>query len=153
MLTRPLLSVGLALLVASAIHAQHVAPADPPKLLVAKKPTQAEVNRRQALYRYVDGLACQRDDLLLEALKAFEESVQLDPEPAAAYRAQVGILVALERGPDAVIACKKTVERDPDDCDAWAILARLHKALGQPADARQALERGLKSARLEDRPE
>ena len=41
MLTRPLLSVGLALLVASAIHAQHVAPADPPKLLVAKKPTQA----------------------------------------------------------------------------------------------------------------
>ena len=154
MLARLTLSAAIALLVAGGLRAQHVGPFDPPKLYVPKKaPTQAEIDRREAMYRFVHGLVCQHEDRLLEALKAFEESAALDPQPAAVYRAQVPILIALERGPEAVAVCKKAIERDADDCETCAILARLHKALAQPAEARQALEKGLKSPRLEDRPE
>jgi tetratricopeptide (TPR) repeat protein len=147
-------AVALVLLVASGVTAQNIALDDAPRPLVSKKPrTQKEIDRRESLFQFVRGLMCEREDRLLEALKAFQEAARLDPEPAAVYKVQIPLLIALERGGDAAEMCAKVVERAPDDCEAWAILARMHKVLGHSAEARQALEKGLKTMSLEDRPE
>src|SRR5271168_4046524 len=95
-----LLAVTLACLAAAPAPAQNIVPVDPPKLIVPKEPSPKERDRRAALYRYVDGAVCVREDRLLEALKAFEEAVALDPEPAAPYKAQLPLLIALERAAD-----------------------------------------------------
>src|ERR1700722_19045231 len=147
------LAATLACIAAGPAPAQNIVPVDPPKLLVPKAPTAKERDRRAALYRYVDGAVCVREDRLLEALKAFQEAVELDPEPAAPYKAQLPLLIALERAVDAVAACKKVLDRHPDDYEVWAILGRLHKVMGQYPQARQALETGLKAAGLDERPE
>src|SRR5262249_50824938 len=66
----------------------------------------------------------------------------------------IPVLIALERGKDAVEACREVVQRNPNDYEVWAIVGRLHKVMAHYADARQALEKGLKArGRLDERPE
>lgn len=147
------LPVLLLLLIAPAAQAQ-VNFDEPPRPYKAPRlPARAEVERRDALYRYVDGLLCERGDRLLEALKAYEESARLDPTAAAAYKAQVSILLALDRPEDALAACRKTLERSPGDHATWYISARIHKALGKPAEARAALVKGLATEGAKEHPE
>jgi tetratricopeptide (TPR) repeat protein len=143
----------LLLAVTAPAPAQQSGPDDPPKVLVPKNADPKARDRRAALYRFMDGTACVREDRLLEALKAFQDAVELDPEPAAPYKAQLPLLIALERGTDAVATCRAVLQRNPDDYEVWAILGRLYKAMAQYPAARQALEKGLKAAGLEDRPE
>jgi tetratricopeptide (TPR) repeat protein len=148
------LAIVVALIAATSLPAQQDLPADPPRPFAAKKPpTQEDLDRRESLYRFVEGLVCAREDRLLEALKAYQEAARLDPSSAAVFKAQVPVLIALERGADAAVACRKAVERDPDDYETWALLARLSKAMGRYADAREALEKGLRAEGLDDRPE
>jgi tetratricopeptide (TPR) repeat protein len=140
-------------LAAGRLQAQHVAPDDPPKLLPSTTQSPKERDRRAALAAFVLGHICERQDGLLEALKAYQQSAELDPEPAAIYKAQLPLLIALERGKDALAAARNAVERDPDDYEVWAILGRLHKAMGHYAEARQAIEKGLHAPGLQERPE
>jgi tetratricopeptide (TPR) repeat protein len=144
----------VALASAGRLAAQNVAPDDRPRMLQAKAPSQQEADRRAALYSFVRGHICERKERLLEALKAYQESAELDPTPAAIYKAQIPLLIGLERAKDAVEACRQVVERCPGDYEVWAILGRLHKIMAHYADARQALEQGLKVTGLVDqRPE
>jgi tetratricopeptide (TPR) repeat protein len=141
-------------IVASRARAQNIAPDDPPKLLVPKQAaTKQERDRRESLYRFVYGRLCEREDRWLEAQKAYAEAAELDPQAAALYKAQLPLLIALERPKDALAAARKVVERDSNDYEVWAILGRLHKAMGHYAEARQALEHGLKAAGLDEQPE
>ncbi len=150
----PLWSLALALLIAGAARGQSVLPEDPPRPYAPKAPpTQEDRDRRESLHHYVSGLMCLKEDRLLEALKEFQEAARLDPRPAAVYRVQVPLLLGLERAGEALEACRKALDRDADDADAWVIAARLHRAMGQSARARDALERGLKAPGLADRPE
>jgi len=127
---------------------------DPPKLFVPKQPpTAQERDRRAALHQYVLGLLCQREDRLLEALKAFEESARLDPTAAAPFKAQIALLAALDRGRDAVTAAQTALKLDPDDYEVWFISARIQKSIGQFSDALKSVERGLATKSLEDRPD
>ena len=84
----------LALLyLAPALPAQF--PEDRPTPYVSKRPpTQKELDQRASLKQYVLGLLCQREDRLLEALKAFEEAARLDPQAAAVCKAQLPLLIA-----------------------------------------------------------
>jgi tetratricopeptide (TPR) repeat protein len=148
------LSLALTLLVAGVAWGQGPKLDDPPKVFVPKKPpTQQELDRRESLHQFIEGLLCEREDRLLEALKAYQEAARLDPQAAGVFKAQVPILLGLERGPDAVEACRKVVELDPDDFDTWALLARLHKAMARYPEARAALQAGLKAAGIDGRPE
>lgn len=127
---------------------------DRPKLYVSRQPpTLKEVNRRAALKQYVLGLLCQREDRLLEALSAFEESARLDPEAGAAWKAQMPLLAALDRGRDALTAGQKALTLDPGDYETWFLTARIHKSLGQFADSQKALERGLATEAIKEHPE
>jgi tetratricopeptide (TPR) repeat protein len=134
-------------------HGQHIAADDPPKLLEANRADVQAQKRRSALYRFVEGCACVREDRLIEALKAFEDAVALDPEPAAPYKAQLPLLIALDRPSDAVAVCNKVFQRHPDDFEICAVLGRLHKAMAHDAEARRVLKLGLKAPGLDERPE
>jgi tetratricopeptide (TPR) repeat protein len=137
------------------------APAAPAQFVVerpqpyrSKRPaTQKEIDQRASLHQYVLGLLCQREDRLLEALKAFEEAARLDAEAAGVFKAQVPLLLALDRTRDAVAACKKAQALAPEDYQTWFLSARIHKSLGQFAEAQQALERGLATKALEEQPQ
>lgn len=133
---------------------QNVALDDPPKLAVRKQPpTRQEIEQRDALKQYVLGLLYQHEAKFLEALGAFEEAARLDPESPALVKAQVPVLIAMERLTDALGACKTVVRLDPSDYATWYAQAKIHKVYGRYPDAIDAMERGLKSARLTDHPE
>jgi tetratricopeptide (TPR) repeat protein len=112
-----------------------------------------EVARRDALHKFVYGVLCEKQDRLLEALKAFEESAQLDPSAPAVHKARVSILLVLDRGTDALVAARKTLELDPGDYEIWCVVARLCRSLGKDAEASDALRRGLVLASIHERPE
>lgn len=118
-------------------------PADPPAPYAGPAATQEQKDRRAALYKYVYGLLCEKEDRLLEALTAFEEAVKLDPRNAAAYKAQVPLLLLLDRPRDALAAVQKTLEFDATDHESWFLAARLHKGLGETKEYRAALDKGL----------
>lgn len=118
-------------------------PADPPAPYAGPAATQEQKDRRAALYKYVYGLLCEKEDRLLEALSAFEEAVKLDPKAAAAYKAQVPLLLLLDRPRDALAAVKRTLELDATDHESWFLAARLHRGLGETKEYRAALDKGL----------
>ena len=127
---------------------------DRPQVYVAKTPaTQLERDRRASLDQYVLGLLYERDDRLLAALEAFEIAGKLDPEAVAVFKAQVPLLLALDRIIDAQTAVRKVLALDPGDHQTWFLAARLHKTLGQSKDARQAMIRGLECPDLKEHPE
>ncbi|MCI0685286.1 MAG: tetratricopeptide repeat protein [Gemmataceae bacterium] len=148
-----LLAALLALVAAAPALAAQI-PEDRPQLYVPKQPpTAAERERRAALHQYVLGLLCQRDDRLLEALKAFEESARLDPTAAAPFKAQIPLLAALDRGRDAVAAAEKARALNPEDYEVWFVCARIRKGLGQFTEAQKDMQRGLATKSILERPD
>ncbi len=142
------------LLIASIAHAQQSALEDFPKPFVQKRPlTRQEVSERDSLKQYALGLLCEREDRLLEALKAFQEAVRLDPEAVAALKAQIPIFLALDRVQEAATAVEKTLNLDPADHETWFVGARVYKSLGKYKDAGNALRRGLDAPGIKERPE
>ncbi|MSQ93428.1 MAG: tetratricopeptide repeat protein [Gemmataceae bacterium] len=126
---------------------------DPPKFYVPKKPpTRQELNQRDSLHQYVNGLILQYEERYADALKAFEEAARLDPDAPALYKAQIPLLVGMDRLPDALVLAKKVVALDPGDYSTWYVLAKLHKSSARPTDAIAALERGLQAAAIKDHP-
>src|SRR5437870_707104 len=71
---------------AARAHAQGL-PADPPKALSPRPPSQKQLDHEEALRLYGQGLLLERKHQLLEATRAFEEAARLDPGAAAAYKA------------------------------------------------------------------
>jgi tetratricopeptide (TPR) repeat protein len=127
---------------------------DRPQPYVPKRPpTQKEHDQRASLHQYVLGLLCQREDRLLEALKAFEAAARLDPQAPAVFKSQVPLLLALERGADAAAVCRRALTLDPEDYETWFLAGRIHKSLGQFAEAQQALQRGLATEAVKERPD
>jgi tetratricopeptide (TPR) repeat protein len=116
---------------------------DRPKLYVGPPPTADERDQRESLYRYAYGLLCERDDKLIEALLAYEQSAKLDPRASEPLRAQAPILLMLERPKDALAVVEAALKLDPDDHMTWFFAARLHKVLGQMKEFRTCVEKVL----------
>lgn len=145
--------IGLCLLV-SPLAGQAPPLEERPKPFAPKRPTtRTELNRRESLHQYTLGLLCQREDRLLEALKAFQEAGRLDPEAAAVFKAQVPILLALDRARDAQAALRRVLALDPADYESWFVAARIHKTLTEYVEARKCLNRGLEAPGLAENPE
>jgi tetratricopeptide (TPR) repeat protein len=134
--------------------AQNIVLHDPPTLYVAKQPpTRRDIELRHSLYKYVDGLQLMHEEHYSDALRAFEEAARLDPDAPAIVKAQIPILVALDRYTDALAASKKVTDLDPDDFSTWFVQAKLQKAIIRYADAIASLERGVKSPQIKNHPE
>lgn len=115
--------------------------------------TRQELQQRKSLHQYALGLLCEREDRLLEALKAYEEAARLDPQAPAVFKAQAPILLALDRVKDAQLVFRKALALDPADYETWFMAARIHKSLAEYADARKCLQRGLEAPGIADMPE
>ena len=149
-----LFALMLIMLAVTDVRGQNVFPEDRPTPFVPlKPPTRAELDQRESLKRYVLGLLYERDDQLLEALKAYEEAARLDPDAPAVFKAQVPILATLGRDKETLAAIARVLDLDPGDYETWFMAARLHKALSNAKEARHALERGLKTAGVKERPD
>jgi len=134
--------------------AQNIEIGDRPKVAKPKTPpTRQEMEARDALHKYAEGLRLQREDRLLEALKALEESTQLDPNETAPLKAQLGILLSLNRLSDSLSVSKKIVALNPGDYAVWYTQSKLFKTLAKYPEAIASLESGLKCDALKDHPE
>jgi tetratricopeptide (TPR) repeat protein len=119
----------------------------------ARPLTKKDLDRREALKLYTIGLICQREDRLLEATRAFERALKLDAEAVPVYKALIPLYAALERDADALTACRKAVELDPDAFETWFIYGRQLKGLGQVKKAIAALGKGVKCKGARKHPE
>src|SRR5260370_1424021 len=127
---------------------------DRPTIYVPQKPpTKRDLQRRESLKQYVLGLLYVREDRLLDAVKALEKAVELDPEATPVYKMLIPFYVALDRGPEALAATRKVLDQDPQDYETWYLYARQLKLSGQFKEARAALMRGLKAPGLKQHPE
>jgi tetratricopeptide (TPR) repeat protein len=127
---------------------------DVPRPFVPRHPeTRQDLDRREALKLYALGLMRERDDKLLEAVRAFEDARQLSPEAAFVHRALVPLYLALCRTDDALAACRKIVELDPEDHITWALYARQLKDQGRSQDARDALRHAVACPSAREHPE
>lgn len=104
---------------------------------------QKELDHLEALKLYGMGLFCERDSRLLEALQKFEEAVKIDPEAGPLHRILIPLYLALNRNDEALAACRKTLDCDPDDFEIWYLYGRQLKGKGQPKEASAALTRAL----------
>src|ERR1700722_20067869 len=91
---------------------------DPPRPFQAlNPPTKKEVNHRESLKQYALGLLCLREERLADALDALEKAARLDPEAAAVQKALIPLYASLNRGNEALAACRKVLEINPGDPD------------------------------------
>jgi len=153
-ITRAILAAVAVLILNAPSFAQVVVPTDPPTILKSKEPrTRRDIDLRDSMHKYVHGLECMRDQKFHDALQAFEEAARLDPDSPAIIKAQLPILVGLDRLSDALAGCKKVVDLDPGDYSTWYVQAKLQRSMIRYADAITSLERGLKSSAIKERPE
>jgi tetratricopeptide (TPR) repeat protein len=127
---------------------------DHSSLFVPRRPqTRRELDRREALKRYVLGLVCQKGNHLLEAVRHFERALELDPDATPVRKALVPLYLVLERTREALAACRKVLQRDPDDYETWFLYARQLKLQGRLKEARAALTAGTRSPALKEHPD
>lgn len=118
--------------------------AQPPE----KDPPPGDTSTRQleAQKRYAAGVLAVKRGLFLDAVRAFEECLRLDPEALPARRQLAQHYLTVGRPDDALAMARQVTERDPADPDAWHTYAqRLHDS-GRHADAISALWRGVAHA-------
>jgi tetratricopeptide (TPR) repeat protein len=130
-------------------------PADdrPAPFAPLRKPTRQELDHREALRLYAEGMLCEREDRLLEALRLLEKSAQLNPRATPVFKSLVPLYLAMERGDEALKASRKVLDLDPQDFQAWYIYARQMRAAGKGPEAVAALRRGLDCPGAGDRPD
>src|SRR5688572_25653040 len=120
----PLFAALVLFFLAGSSDAQNARPDEPLKVYVPKTPpTRQELDRRDSLYKYVEGVRLEREERFKDALKAYEEAARLDPDAVAVVQAQIPILLGMNRLTDAENACKKAVALDPGDFKTWFNLA------------------------------
>jgi tetratricopeptide (TPR) repeat protein len=119
----------------------------------SEPPTRREVDQRKSLKLYALGVLCEREDRLVEAIRAFEEAARLDPESAAPQKALLSLYLGMDRTADALAATRRVLELDPGDYETWFIHARQLRGQGKLKESRAALARGLACASLVHRPD
>jgi tetratricopeptide (TPR) repeat protein len=127
---------------------------DPPAVHVPLRPlTQKDRDQRQALYEFAEGVICEHQERLLEAMRAYERAAQLDPEAVDVQKALVLIYIAVERQQDAGALLQKVLELAPNDYQMCYLRACQLRNQGQLEEACQVLQSGLRSPDLPERPE
>jgi tetratricopeptide (TPR) repeat protein len=122
----------------------------PAELPATRRPA-GEADRQRARALYGEALVHQNNDRLLEATRLLEEAVRLDPAAVAHRKALLPLYHALGRVDDVMTTCKAVLDRAPDDAPTWRFYGRYLKEQGRPAEAADALERGLRGD-LDERP-
>jgi tetratricopeptide (TPR) repeat protein len=115
--------------------------------------TRAELTRLQALTVYGLGVLRQNQDRLVEATQLFEEARELDPTSAPLHKVLIPLYVALRRSEEALAACRRVLDLDPDDYDTWSLYGKQLKNRGRLKEAREALARALACQGVAEHPD
>jgi tetratricopeptide (TPR) repeat protein len=151
---RSWLALGLALSAVSQLSAQSIPAVDKPARADPVKPvTRAELDRLEAVKLYGLAVIHEKNNRLLEAVKAYEEARRLDPDAAPPRRALISLYIALDRTEDALTECRRVLEIDPDDGETAYKYARQLRILDRPKDAVAVLAKAAASAALKEKPE
>jgi tetratricopeptide (TPR) repeat protein len=145
MATSPRLALLLALvpvLTISPLRAEPGGEEKPAPFKPLHKTTAEENNHREAQKLFALGLLRQRQDRLVEAQHLLEQASKLEPDTAPIYKALVPLYLALGRGEEAMLACRKTLDLDPDDHDTWYLYGRQLRDDGRFKEAIEALTKG-----------
>jgi tetratricopeptide (TPR) repeat protein len=127
---------------------------EPPGRQAPLKPaTRQELDHLEAVKLYGLGVVREHQNRLLDATRIFEEARRYDPDSAAVHRALIPLYFALDRIDDALEACRRTLEIEPDDYSTGYRYARQLRAVGRNKEALDVLTRTAECARLKDRLE
>ena len=124
----------------------------PPVHVPVRPSDRRELDHVEALKVYSLGALAERDNRLIEAVHSYEEAARLDPDAAAPLRALAPLYLALDRADDALAACRKVLELDPDDLDTAAFYARQLRAGNNGKEAAAVLTRTAARPGLKERP-
>lgn len=113
--------------------------------------TAEDAKRREALHHYARGAQCEHAERLIEAMRAYEESLANDPSAVPVMRALALLYVSIERYDDAIALTRKVLDADPADFHLAFLYSRQLRGKGQLEEAAQVLLAGMKSPRLQDR--
>jgi tetratricopeptide (TPR) repeat protein len=115
---------------------------DPPARHVpVRVADRKELDHREALKLYGMAVVQEHKNRLVEARRTLEAARRLDPDAAPPVKALIPIYLALDRVEDAMAACRRVLELDPDDCDTAYLYARQLRSRGESKEARLVLER------------
>lgn len=135
-------------------HAQSLARQDFPEPLTPVRPaTRQELDRVEAVKLYGLAVVHERNNRLVEAMRTLEEAMRLDPNSASIYRGLIPLYVALDRGSDALDACKRVLELDRDDYETGYLYARQLRVLDRSKEALAILEKIIKVPGLREQPD
>ncbi|HEY1860520.1 MAG TPA: tetratricopeptide repeat protein [Gemmataceae bacterium] len=116
----------------------------------ARPRTRAEYLHAEALTLFSVGLLHEKANRLVQAVNTLEEATKLEPEAAPIHKALIPLYLALDRGDDALAACKRTLELTPYDAPTWFLYARQLKALNRNTECLDALAHGAACPGLKD---
>lgn len=140
-----------ALLAAAPLCAQQ--PQELPPVHVPVRPAdRRELDHVEALKAFGLGAIAEKNNHLIRAVHAYEEAARLDPAAAAPLRALAPLYLALDRTDDALAACQKVLELDPDDLDTAAFYARQLRAVNKTKEAADLLGKTAARPALKERP-
>lgn len=113
-------------------------------------PTEAH---KDALARYGAAVWNLRRERLLTAAKQLEAVAKDEPDAVAPRRELVRLYAQLGREPRAIALARQVLEKDPDDHDTAALLARLLFDAGELKDAVAAAKLAAASKTIADQPD
>lgn len=126
---------------------------DPPKRLDPLPANQEKEKKAEAVRLYGAGLLYEKENRLLDALKAFEESIKLNPQAVAPRKAMIPIFLALDRIEEAMSACRFVLERDPESLETTLVYVQQLRALGRLKEVEELLEKLAKSPLAKEKHE
>lgn len=145
--------LALALLVPPALFAQSPS-ADRPTPVAPVTPfTRQELDQREAEKLFGRAVLHERENRLVEALHTYEEALRFDPDAAPVHRALVPLYLALDRGDDALAACRRVLELEPTDVETGFLYARQLRAREKSAEAIAVLTKVVAVPALKDQPD
>jgi tetratricopeptide (TPR) repeat protein len=125
-----------------------------PQLQVpSRSPTQKELDEREALDLFAQGVLCERDEQLFAAIQAYEKAAKLDPESVTISKSLLKLYATVGRQDEAAALLEKLQKLNPRDHELSYLYARLLRGRGMLDQACAVLQEGLKSDTLRDRPD
>ncbi len=98
-------------------------------------------------------MAEEHEGRLVEAVRTYEAARRLDPDVAAIHRGLISLYAGLDRLDDALEACRRVLDLDPDDYGTGYLYARHLRLQNKEADALPVLVRVAALPALKDRPD
>ena len=116
-------------------------------------PSRADLDRREALRLYGVGVLHERNNRLVEALRAFEEASRLDADSPSILRSLFSMYLTLDRADDALKTGRLVMKLDPDDYHTAYLVARQLRGLDRGKEAIEALALAGGSKKIRERPD